>query len=120
MQEQKTTNREWKTGNGIQKATADGGIDRHESYHFPQIDQGNGTKGNRKRKTGTIQKKKKNENAGVEGGIVENLASKTPSGRKSVSERYVRNPTRARNGHRTSPCGDDVETERRTTKNIPP
>ena len=120
MLKQKITNGERKSGSGLQKTSANGGIDRCESYHFPQINEGNGTKGNIKGRTGLSRVKNKCENAGVEGGIVENLASKTPRGRKSASERYVRSPTRARNGHRTAPFGDDVETERRTTGKIPP
>ena len=75
---------------------------------FRRITRGMPTKGTEKGKRELPRMQNfKRENAGVEDGTVENLASKTPSGRKSVSERYVRNPTRARNGHRTSPCGDD-------------
>ena len=58
MLEQKTTNEERKTGKGLQNTTANGGIDRRESDHFPHISEGNGTRGNRKTKTGIVQKEK--------------------------------------------------------------
>ena len=88
MLTQKTTNEERKTGKGVQNTPANGGIDRRESYHFPQVSVRNGAR--RKAKTGTMQKnrnKNQCENAGVESGRVKDLASKTPSGRKSVPER---------------------------------
>ena len=47
-----TNKRERKaTGNGLQKTPVNGGIGRRESYHTPQMNEGNGTKGNRKEKT---------------------------------------------------------------------
>ena len=50
------------------------------------------------------------------------LPAKTSTGRekKRIRTGYVRNPTRARNGHRTSRCGDGVKNERRITGKIPP
>ena len=53
MSKQNTTKGERKTGNELQNIPANGGIDRRENNHFPQIGEGNGTKGNRKGKTGT-------------------------------------------------------------------
>ena len=37
------------------KPDGNGGIDRRESFHFPQVNAGNGDKGNRKRKTGSYR-----------------------------------------------------------------
>ena len=74
-----------------------------------------------------IKQKKRNkpkcESAGVEGGRVKDLASKTPSGRKkNVYQNALRTKpnSRARNGHRASPCGGDVGTGRKITRKIPP
>ena len=92
MLTQKTSNGEQKTGNGPQKTPANGGVDRRASYHFPQSTEGGVTKGDRKGKRELSKRKQKNscKKAGVVGGIVETLASKAPSGRKSVSERALR------------------------------
>ena len=66
------------------------------------------------------RKKNKCEDAGVGDGTVVNLTMNILSGRKSISERYVQNTAQARNGHRTQPCGNDVETERRNNGRLPP
>ena len=89
MRRQKSTNEERKTGKEVQNTPSNGGIDRCESYHFPQISEGNGEREEGKRKLCRKNRKKNNcENAGVEDGRrVKDLASKTPSGRKSVPER---------------------------------
>ena len=88
MLTQKTINGERKTGNGLQKTPANGGIDRRESYHFPQINGGGVTKEDRKGKRDLFRTgKNKGEHGRVEGETVKNLASKPPSGRQSVSER---------------------------------
>ena len=52
----KVENHKRRTEGGEQIAdnpSGEGGIDKRESYHFPQMDEGNGHKGKRKRKTGT-------------------------------------------------------------------
>ena len=56
--DQKTTNEKRKTGHGLQNTPANGGTGGRESYHFPQTSEGNGTRGNIKGETRTIQKKK--------------------------------------------------------------
>ena len=58
---------------------------------------------------------------GVEGGSVNDLANKTSSGRKKTYQNALRMEpnSRARNGPRAPPCGDDVETGRKITKKIP-
>ena len=63
-----------------------------------QISEGNGGREEGKRELfRKIERKTKRESAGVEGGRVKNLASKTPSGRKNVPEGATyENPTRAR------------------------
>ena len=54
--QKKNVNGERKTGSRLQKTPANGGINRRENYHFPRINEGNGTEGDRKGKTGTIDK----------------------------------------------------------------
>ena len=84
----KTRNEERKAGKRVKNTPANGGIDRRESYHFPQISEGNGARENGKwepfRK---IQKQNKCENAGIEGGRVKDLASKNPKRSQSVPGR---------------------------------
>ena len=85
-----------------------------------------GKRGQRKRKTGTMQKntiktKAKFKSAGVEGGRVKILASKTPSGRKNVPERATYETQLARAEWISCPSlRGHVETWRRITKKISP
>ena len=88
---------------------------------LPQISEGNGARENGKRVLcRTIETKTKCESAGVEGERVKDLASKTPNGRKTHSDALPTKPnSRARNGHRASPCGGVVETGWIFTRKIP-
>ena len=62
---QKTTNGGRKTGDGLQKAPANGGIDRGESHHFPQNDEGGmGPKGTEKGKQEVAREEKKRKRWG--------------------------------------------------------
>ena len=100
MLQQKTSNKERKTRKKVQNTPTNGGIDRRESYHFPHISEGKGAGEKGKLELcRKIETKTKCESAGVKGGRVKNLASKTPSGPKNEPERamYETQLARAKN-----------------------
>ena len=117
---QKTTSEGRKTGKKIQNTPANGGIDRRESYHFRRF-----ARGMRQEKresgncVGKIETRTKCESAGDEDGRVKDLAVKPRAVAKTYQNTLRTKPnSRARNGHRASPCGGDVKTGRRITRKI--
>ena len=100
-----------------------GEIVRRESCHFRRLARGNGGRERGKRELcRKIETITKCEALGSKAEEQKNSLEQTPKrSQKCTRTRDVRNPTRARNGHRAPPCGGDVETGgRRITKNPPP
>ena len=58
MLQHKTSNEERETGSGVQNTPANGRIDSRERYHFHRLAR---KRGQRKRKTGTMQKNRNNK-----------------------------------------------------------
>ena len=120
---QKTTNEEHKTEKVVQNTAANGGIDTREIYHFPQISEGNGAREKGKREICTENRTKKNaKTLGSKAEESKTSRSKPQAVAKKAYQNAIRTKpnSRARNGHRSSPSGGDVETGRRITRKIPP
>ena len=86
--QQKTSNEAWKDGKKGTEHSSEWRDRQARELSLPQIIEGNGGREEGKRELRRkIETKTKGESAGVEGGRVKNLASKTPSGRKSFPKR---------------------------------
>ena len=115
----KRCGRKPKTKNGrrekrVQNTPANDGIDRRESYHFPQVSEGKGAREKRENVhyAEKLYTKTKCESAGVEGAEESKTSRAKPQAVAKMYQNALRtkpNP-RARNGHHAPPCGGDVET----------